>query len=127
MTVEIIPKNVSQIQAKFSITDRVVIQPNTWYTCPTGKKAIVKGSVQCTSTGAAASADFVVAGTIMYRWLETLVREDYRIIPRSLRVQDSQMAFFEVELEAGEIIETTQSSGTNAEFNIFADVLELPG
>jgi len=33
---------------------------------------------------------------------------------------------FEVELEAGESIVTSQNAGTNAEFNIFAEVLELP-
>lgn len=38
-----------------------------------------------------------------------------------------QFAFFKVELEAGEIIETSQNGGfTNAEFNVWADVLELP-
>jgi len=33
---------------------------------------------------------------------------------------------FEVELQAGETIQTTQDAGTNAEFNIFSEVLELP-
>jgi len=121
---QIISRNQVQKIASVSITARVVLQPNTWYTCPTGKKAIVKGSVQCTGRGAAADASFEVASIEMFKWTANTALDDYLINPRDLRVP--QIARFEVELEAGEIIETTQDSGTNAEFNVWAEVLETP-
>jgi len=111
---------------EFEINDRIVLQPHTWYTCPAGKKAIVKGSVQCTGLGAAANADFQVAGVTMFRWLVTALNLDFNIAPRELSVGDSAFAEFEVELSAGDIIETIQSTGTNSEFNVWAKVQETP-
>jgi len=113
---------------QFEINDRIVLQPHTWYTCPAGKKAIVKGRVQCTGRGAAAVANFEAAGVVMYAWTSASSgTTNADIIPRSLRTGGGgQFAFFEVELSAGEIIETTQDTGTNAEFNVWADVQETP-
>jgi len=113
------------------INGRVVLQPNTWYTCPTGKKAIVKGRVQCTGRGAAANASFRAAGTEMFRWDNNSTlggnTQNYLDSPRGLTTLDGgQFALFEVELAAGEIIETTQNTGTNAEFNLWASVQESP-
>lgn len=109
---------------------RTVVQPTTWYTCPAGKKAIVKGIVVCTGRGAAANADFRSRGEIMFSWIKNtavIAGFDYINAPRQLTTSNSgQYAFFEVELAAGEIIQTTQNSGTNAEFNVFADVQETP-
>ncbi len=124
MTFSIVSKGSSQKIPQFPINDRIVLQPHTWYACPAGKKAIAKGSVQCTGLGAAGNASFEVAGIIMFTWVLTGVSQDYREIPRSLSVGDAQLAFFEVELSAGDIIETTQNVGTNAEFNILANVQE---
>jgi len=125
---QIISRNQLQKIPEININARVVLQPNTWYTTPAGKKAIVKGSVQCTSRGAAANAEFLAGGVIMYQWdRSTAILGDYIDTPRTLStVNGGQQAFFEVELAAGEIIETTQNSGTNAEFNVFATVLETP-
>jgi len=111
---------------EFEINDRIVLQPHTWYTCPAGKKAIVKGSVQCTGRGAAANADFNVAGVLLFSWVTAGgVVQDYIDGPRNLSVVNGgQQAFFKVELSAGDIIETTQNAGTNAEFNVFASVQE---
>jgi len=123
---QIISRNQSQKIQSFEINGRVVLQPNTWYTCPTGKKAIVKGSVQCTGRGAAATADFNAAGVIMFRWdaISPLI-DDYTNVPRALVTGNGgQFALFEVELAAGETITTTQDSGTNAEFNVWASVIE---
>ena len=104
---------------------RVVVQPRTWYTCPAGKKAFVRGSVACTGRGAAATADFKAGGEIMYRWTNAgPATLDANIVPRLLSTP--QYAEFLVELAAGEIIETVQDSGTNAEFNLFAEVKETP-
>jgi len=111
---------------EFEINDRIVLQPHTWYTCPAGKKAIVKGRVQCTGRGAAATASFEVAGVIMFTWTSAGTPRGWELSPRDLASGDDEFAFFEVELSAGDIIETTQSTGTNAEFNVWAKVQETP-
>jgi len=112
---------------KFEINDRIVLQPHTWYTCPVGKKAIVKGRVQCTGRGAAATASFEAAGVIMFTWVAGgAIIGSWDEVPRNLVDSLDQFALFEVELSAGDIIETTQNAGTNAEFNVWADVQETP-
>jgi len=115
---------------EFEINDRVVVQPHTWYTCPAGKKAIVKGSVVCTGRGAAATADFDVASITMFRWNSAILitateTQNYIDTPLALTTfNGGQTAFFDVELSAGDTIETNQNTGTNAEFNVFAKVQE---
>jgi len=123
---QIISRNQSQKIASFEINGRVVLQPNTWYTCPTGKKAIVKGKVQCTGNGASASAEFVAAGVVMYDWgTGAATAIEHQIIsPRGMRSAQNEFGFFEVELAAGETIITQQDAGTNAEFNVWASVTE---
>jgi len=124
---QIISRNIAQKIPTFEINGRVVLQPNTWYTCPTGKKAIVKGRVQCTGRGAAANADFNAAGVLLYSWdnSDATPANGYLDEPRALSAANGgQLALFEVELAAGDIIETTQNTGTNAEFNVWASVQE---
>jgi len=118
--------SVAQKIQEREINARVVLQPNVWYTCPAGKVAKVKGSVQCTGRGAAANADFNAAGILMFSWTSNgAIVDDYINQPRVLTtINGGQLAFFEVELSAGQTIETTQDSGTNAEFNVFATVVE---
>jgi len=115
---------------EFEINDRVVLQPNTWYTCPAGKKARVKGQVQCTSRGAAATATITIAGIIMFQWTFGTGHtsgDDYINTPRTLSTAaGGQLGFFEVDLVAGDTIVTSQNSGTNAEFNLWACVKESP-
>jgi len=106
---------------------RTVVQPTTWYTCPAGKKAIVKGFVQCTGNGAAATTDFKARGEIMFRWVAgATVVGSHLETPRNLKYSVEQFAEFKTELAAGDIIETVQNTGTNSEFNVFADVQETP-
>jgi len=122
---QIISRNISQKIPSFEINDRVVLQPHVWYVCPTGKKAIVKGRIACTGTGAAANADLLIAGQIMYRWLTAgAFIQSYIDAPRTLGAGVSQMALFEFELSAGDEMETVQNTGTNAEFNVWAEVIE---
>jgi len=111
---------------EFEINDRVVLQPNTWYTCPAGKKARVKGSVQCTGRGAAATADFIAAGVVMFRWVAGTASEGWEKSPRNLNDAVDEFALFEVDLAAGDTIVTDQDAGTNAEFNVWACVKESP-
>jgi len=123
---QIISRNISQKIPSFEINGRVVIQPNTWYTCPTGKKAIIKGKVSCTGLGAAADVDFVVASVIMFTWDRTTAVVDNAVnAPQTLTTGGGgQFAEFEVELAAGETLVTQQNTGTNAEINLFASVIE---
>lgn len=123
---QIISRNQAQKIQSFEINDRVVLQGHTWYTCPTGKKAIVKGRVQCTGRGAAADASFNAAGVEMFAWdRSTAVIGSSEDNPRALTTANGgQLAFFEVELAAGDTITTTQNTGTNAEFNVWASVIE---
>jgi len=125
---QVISRNQVQKIPTIEINGRVVLQPNTWYTCPAGKKAIVKGSVQCTGLGTAADASFESAGVVQFRWDQSgAVTGSYIDVPRGLTVADGgQFAFFEIELIATEFIRTIQNSGTNAEFNVWATVLETP-
>jgi len=129
---QIISRNQIQKIPEIPLTGRVVLQPNTWYTCPSGKKAIVKGSVVCTGRGAAATADFDAAGITLFRWDKSTIivateTWNYRDTPLELTThKGGQTAFFNVQLAAGETIETNQNTGTNAEFNVFATVLETP-
>jgi len=126
---QIITRNQVQKIPFTSITGRVILQPETWYTCPTGKKAVVKGQVQCTGLGAAATVDFTFAGVIMFRWNNTdtpAAGEDYINQPRSLSAGTDQFGFFSGELAAGEAIVTSQNTGTNAEINLFGSVQETP-
>jgi len=115
---------------EFEINDRIVLQPHTWYTCPVEKKAIVKGTVVCTGRGAAATADFDVATITMFRWDKATIivpteTWDYLNTPLELTThKGGQTARFDVELSAGDTIETNQNTGTNAEFNVFAKVQE---
>jgi len=124
---QIISRNQIQKIPEIQIQGRVVIQPEVWYTCPAGKKAVMKGRIQCTGLGTAANASVQFAAVTMYTWLVTADNFDYLIHPRTLSVADNQMAFFEdVQLAAGDTMETVQDSGTNSEFNVWAQVTETP-
>ncbi len=125
----IIPKTTVQKQVKIPISGREVVQPFTWYTCPADKRAICVGRVQCTGRGAAANADFNVAGILMFSWISAAAGvDDLQFVrPRNLStLSGGNFALFNVELAAGEAIITDQNIGANAEFNLFMEVLELP-
>jgi hypothetical protein len=117
------PLNQVQRVSELQIVDTIVLQPHTWYTCPTGKRARVIGVVVCKNTGAAANARFRVAGEIYATWVATGGTIEPSLI---VDLFPGVIIPFEVILEAGETIQTTQSTGTNAEFFIDAKVLELP-
>jgi len=123
---QIVSRNQAQKIQSVDVNARVVIQPNTYYTCPAGKKAIIKGSVQCTGLGAAANASFEAAGVVMFIWVGSgAIVGDYIDQPRVLStINSGQVALFEVQLAAAEFIRTIQNTGTNSEFNVFASVIE---
>lgn len=125
---DIIAKNVTQKNPATPVNNgikRTVLQPTTWYTCPVGKKAKVKGIAQCTGVGGSANATFRVGGINLFRWSSTGLPKDYLQQPLNLDVVTRQLAPFSVELVAGDIIETVQAGGfTNAEFNVYAAFVE---
>jgi len=103
-----------------SINGRIVVQPHVWYTCPTGKKAIIKGQAVCTGTGAAANTTLQGADETIRRVLSSGGSTD-----RWQRDLVINLIFtFEIELNAGETLETIQNTGTNAEWEVIAQVLE---
>ena len=45
-----------------------VLQPTTWYTCPAGKVATVKGTVVCVDLGAGAQGQLDINGIRFANW-----------------------------------------------------------
>jgi len=134
---DIIAKNTQQKSPAFEINGREIVQPFIWYTCPAGKIARVKGTVICTGFGAASQPRFSVAGVIKYRWGNT-INIGSNVATWNEGDNEGQNATllffppvnterkFDVTLSAGQTIETSQNSGTNSEFNLFAEVVEKP-
>lgn len=96
--------------------------PITFYTCPAGKIAVIKGTIVCSSTGAAATVDFNVAGISLCEWQASGGGTDPNV-PQDLVV--GFLFHFEVNLSAGETIATNMSSGSNANTTINIVIEEL--
>lgn len=130
MGFSIIAKTGIQQEIRIPIAGQEVVQPFTWYTCPAGKRAICKGQVKCNNRGAAAISRFEAAGLRMFQWNTGVFPaggENYIDTPEALSTAGGgQTALFDLELAAGEILETTQDAGTNANFELFFNVIELP-
>jgi len=106
-----------------AINIRRVVSPFAFYTCPAGKKAIVKGTAEVTGTGAAATVDLNAAGTSIAEWQSAggNLNDD---VPQNMAI--GVRFFFEIQLDAGETIDYDQNAGTNAEMNFNAEVHETP-
>lgn len=131
MGIRIIAKTTSQKLHPVPINDgihRTVVQPTIWYQCPIGKKALVKGTVRCSGTGAAATVDLDIAGVTDIRWRASTgwdIRARYNTDLRTdVPDLDRVRMTFVADLLGGQFIETNQSSGNNAEINMFAEVVE---
>ncbi len=85
--------------------------PVTYYTCPAGKIAIIKGTYVCDDTGAAATVDLNVAGISIAEWQATGGGTDPNL-PQDL--VEKFVLQFEVNIAAGETIASNMSSGSNA-------------
>ena len=85
--------------------------PLTYYTCPTGKIAIIKGNWLCDDTGAGATVDLVLAGVSIGEVQATGGGTDPNI-PQDLA--EGLLFPFIANLVAGETLTCTQDSGTNA-------------
>jgi hypothetical protein len=105
---------------------REVIGPQTIYTCPTGKKAIAIFRVYCESLGAASTTALRTPddATDYASWRSAGSGVDDPWKPGILAV--GVIISVKFQLDAGEEIKFTQSSGTNAEWVVAGSVKELP-
>jgi len=121
---QIISRNQIQRIPTTALNVRKVLSGGTdgdFYTCPTGKKAVIKVMAVCTGLGAAASVDLDVAGVTIQEWTSGTPA-----FSTAATITTNMIRLFEVQLEAGDILQYTQNSGTNAEMNINAEILETP-
>lgn len=85
--------------------------PAAFYTCPTGKKAVITGGCMCTGLGAASEVRLLAAAV-------AVVRYDSGVLNVSVP--------FVCSLAAGETLAKGQNSGTNGELDLTCSVLETP-
>jgi len=85
--------------------------PITYYTCPTGKIAQIKGTWLCSDTGAAATVDLNVAG-VSYAEVQATGGGTDINIPQDLA--EDLLFPFEINLGSGETLTCSQNTGTNA-------------
>ena len=128
---QIISRNQIQKIPTTALNVRKTLSGSTdgdFYTCPSSKKAIIKGKVVCTGLGAAASVNFQVNSVNLFTWNSTSDQTwDYTQRPFGLSTANGgQSAFFEVQIAAGQILRYTQNTGTNAEMNFNGEILETP-
>lgn len=98
------------------------LHPVTYYTCPAGKIAKIKGVWNCLDTGAAAVVDLIAAGISIAEVQASGGGTDINI-PQNLA---ENLNFpFEVTLVATETLVTAQDSGTNANTIINATIEEF--
>lgn len=120
---QVISRNQIQKTNKRTISlTNDVVQPTTWYTCPTGKIAVVKGICTCASIGAAATADLNLGGVRFARWVAS---GGNQIVVRPIQLEPETFIEFKADLVAADIIETVQDSGTNAQFKFQAEIEEF--
>jgi len=124
--------SVSTLDKTLGINRHDIVHPVTYYTCPTGKRARVVGTVVCRDRGSAGTVNFLVADVVLFAWtrttnINTLTNYSYLNMSRTLSTAEGGgNAKFDIVLEAGETLRTTQSSGVNAEIDFNAEVQELP-
>jgi len=87
--------------------------PAEFYTCPTGKKALIKGECLCTGLGAATEVRLLASGVAVLRYLAADVTA---LISKP----------FEVQLDAADTLAKGQNSGTNGELDLHCFILETP-
>jgi hypothetical protein len=119
MVLSKVSKNQVQTIPNLPVNGRFVVQPHVWYVCPAGKKAIIKGTAVCTGLGAAASVRLNAATIRIVEWNTAAPFNDKQLPINTYFA-------FEIQLQAGQGIDTDQDVGTNGEVNITASVQETP-
>jgi len=123
---QIVSRNQIQKIPTIALNVRKVLSGGTdgdFYTCPTGKKAVIKGTAVMTGVGAAASVNLQFIGISIATWLAS---GGAQINSNPFNMAVDVEFSFEVQLDAGEVMRYTQNTGTNAEMNINAEILETP-
>ena len=121
---QIISRNIIQGIPTTSLNVRKVLSGGSngdFYTVPTVKKAIIEGSAICTGLGAAATVDLEFNGVRFHRW-DAASGTEVALRTTIININIP----FKIQLPAGQILRYTQDSGTNAEMNINAEILETP-
>jgi len=113
---QIVARNTIQGIPTTELNTRLVGATLIFYTCPTGKKALIKGQSVCTGLGAATNVRLEADGIAVLRWDNSAVE--------ALQIDISKP--FEIQLAAGETLAKAQNSGTNGEVNVNASILETP-
>lgn len=121
MVVNITSSGAAQKLAEVGVNNRTIVQPTTWYTCPANKKAKIKGNFVCTGLGAAADAAVKINSIEIAKWVAAGGVAGQRYNNTVNNGQDIEIA-----LSAGDVLQTTQSTGTNAEFNCVIVITESP-
>jgi len=123
---QIISRNQIQKIPTITLNVRKVLSGGTdgdFYTVPTGKKALIKGVAVCTNTGAAANASLQFNGVSIATWFAAGGAQDnFNVFNLATDIEFP----YEVQLDAGQVMRYVQNTGTNAEMNINAQILETP-
>jgi len=128
---DIISKNISQGIPDINIIRNITVTPDILYTCPPGKKAIVKGIVRCVDRGTAAQGRFIAKGVILYRWdrntfQTTTLHPAWSERPDTMSTNSGgEFAVIDLVLEAGENITVAGNTGVNSQFKTNLQVREL--
>jgi len=122
---QIVSRNQIQRIPTIALNVRKVLSGGTdgdFYTTPANKKARIKGVATCDNLGAAATVDLNVAGLSIAEWQAGGTADPFT--PQNLL---TGIEFpFDIQLDAGEILQYSQNSGTNAQMNVNAQILETP-
>jgi len=132
LPVVIIAKNTSQGIPDINIIRNITVTPDDLYTCPVGKRAIVKGLVRCVDRGAAGTVNFKANGVIIYVWntaafINNQLHPAWTERPADMTTSGGgEVGVVDVILEATQTIRVDQSVGTNAQLKVILQVRELP-
>jgi len=114
MTTKLIPSNTVQKIPTVALNVRKVNEsPAEFYTCPTGKKAIIMGSCICTGLGAATEVRLLANAIAVLRY-------------QAGDVTALTSKPFDISLSAGETLAKGQNSGTNGELDLTCSIQESP-
>jgi len=115
---QIISRNTVQTIPTTALIILRVLSPFTFYTCPTGKKAVISGRATCTSLGAASDCLLNAAGVEIAQWSGTAIGD---------RILEVNNYFpFDLQLDAGDTLDYSQDSGTNSQMLINVRIQESP-
>jgi len=111
---QIISRNQIQGIPTTALNERKVNEsPAAFYTCPTGKKALIKGSCSCSGLGAASEVRLIAGGVNVLRFI-------------AADVTAATSKLFDISLTAADTLAKGQNSGTNGELDLNCTILETP-